>query len=216
MTRLTSLLPLLLLTLSACDGASTEVPEASAPEVAPAAPKVDRASAEAAALDQAQAAMGRAGKALKERLQDAMAQGGPPAAVSACADEAMGITALSAGRGARVGRASLKRRNPNNDGPDWVQAWLQEAQAKVDAGAELSSLAGVRGVAETPEGPVARVLKPIEVEGLCLNCHGSSEQISPEVATILAERYPDDAATGYAAGQLRGAIWAESPVDLGG
>ena len=34
----------------------------------------------------------------------------------------------------------------------------------------------------------------------------------PELSAVLAERYPDDQATGYAAGDLKGAIWAETPV----
>ena len=49
----------------------------------------------------------------------------------------------------------------------------------------------------------------------CLACHGAPEQIPAEVAAILAERYPDDQATGYAVGDLRGALWAEVRLPVG-
>lgn len=207
-----------LATLLACSGGAE--PSASPPVVVEEPtppPVVDRAAAEAAALDAAQAGIGRVGKALKGRLQEAMVQGGPEAAVEACADEAMGLTALAQGRApVRVGRASLKRRNPRNTGPDWVQAWLLEAEAAAKAKGDALSVQGLREVVETPEGPVAHVLVPIQTEGLCLSCHGSAEEISPEVQAVLDARYPEDAATGYAAGELRGAFWAEAPVDLSG
>ncbi len=209
--------PILFLLLAplACSGTPKEAQPAEVP--APAEPVVDKAAAEAEALDRAQGGIQRAGKALKGRLQDAMAQGGPVSAVSVCADEATGLTALASGRDkVRVGRASLKPRNPRNTGPDWVQAWLAEAQQQADQGVELSAIAGLSEVVQTPEGPEAHVIKPIGTEGLCLSCHGSPEQIPGEVQAVLAERYPDDKATGYEAGQLRGAFWAVAPVDLGG
>ena len=49
-----------------------------------------------------------------------------------------------------------------------------------------------------------RFMKAIPTGALCLQCHGSS--ISPEVSARLAELYPDDKATGYATGDIRGAF----------
>ena len=48
--------------------------------------------------------------------------------------------------------------------------------------------------------------KPIFIEAPCLNCHGSSEQISAEVAEFLKNKYPNDKATDYNIGDLRGVI----------
>jgi len=47
-------------------------------------------------------------------------------------------------------------------------------------------------------------MKAVPTEGVCLACHG--QNISPEVQTKLNELYPDDKATGYSLGQVRGAI----------
>jgi hypothetical protein len=48
---------------------------------------------------------------------------------------------------------------------------------------------------------------------MCLQCHG--EALAPEVTQALAARYPDDRATGFREGQLRGALsirWAGATV----
>jgi len=142
---------------------------------------------------------------LKSRLQEAMAAGGATAAIEACADEAQGLTVLvAAGKRARLGRASLRVRNPANQPPDWVQEWLESQGERHFDGVE-----GVVDVVETPDGSTARVIKPIRVEESCLSCHGAD--IDPGVAAILAVRYPQDAAIGYAVGDLRGAMWSEVP-----
>ena len=44
----------------------------------------------------------------------------------------------------------------------------------------------------------------------CLACHGS--EVSPEVREAIAARYPGDRATGFAVGDLRGALWVEVPA----
>jgi hypothetical protein len=45
----------------------------------------------------------------------------------------------------------------------------------------------------------------------CLACHG--KEIAPKVAARLAELYPEDAATGYSAGEIRGAFTLSRPLD---
>ena len=51
---------------------------------------------------------------------------------------------------------------------------------------------------------VFRYMKAIPTGALCLNCHGTT--LAPEVAAKLHELYPADAATGFNAGDLRGAF----------
>jgi hypothetical protein len=51
-----------------------------------------------------------------------------------------------------------------------------------------------------------RYMKPLVALPLCINCHGPKENISADVKTILAEKYPEDRATGFLVGDLRGAI----------
>ena len=66
--------------------------------------------------------------------------------------------------------------------------------------------------AESASGEVARVILPIGIEAMCLRCHGEHDQISPAVRAVLEARYPADRASGYATGDLRGALWAEAPL----
>lgn len=165
-------------------------------------------SVELAAIAAAESAAQAVGAALKGRLQGAMSSGGPGLAVSACADESQGLAALALrGSRARAGRASLRLRNPQNDGPDWVQAWLREQGERPSSGVEGLSVAHQDG-----EVVVGRYLAPITVEGVCLHCHGDPSQIPEAVRSVLSSRYPNDQATGYAVGDLRGAIWAEARV----
>ena len=53
-----------------------------------------------------------------------------------------------------------------------------------------------------------RVMQPIRAGGLCLACHGPRETIEAETLARIDALYPQDAATGYAAGDLRGAFSA--------
>lgn len=150
---------------------------------------------------------------LKARLTAAMEQGGPAAAIEVCATEAQHITAAVpeiAGPGveAKVGRASLKLRNPANKAPDWVQRWL-DAQGERPA----EGLKAPVAVATMDGKRIARVIRPIAIQGMCLTCHGPALMIPPDVQAVLKTRYPDDQATGYALGALRGAAWAEVKVD---
>ena len=42
-------------------------------------------------------------------------------------------------------------------------------------------------------------LRPIVLAPQCLGCHGKVAELAPGVAAVLAQRYPGDLATGYAA-----------------
>lgn len=165
-------------------------------------------SKEDAALAAAKSAAGTLGTRLRTRLTDAMNNGGAASAAQVCSGEAQTITETVAKEtGASVGRSSVKLRNPRDAAPGWVQTWLvAQADKKADA------VKGIEGVFDSPTGKVARFLKPIAIEGACLSCHGDPAQISEPVKVILAAKYPEDKATGYQNGDLRGALWAEVPV----
>lgn len=165
-------------------------------------------SKEDAALAAAKSAAGKLGTGLRTRLTDAMNNGGPGKAIEVCSTEAQALAEQVAKEtGAKVGRSSLKLRNPKDAPPGWVQTWLvAQGDKKADA------TTGVEGVFDSPAGKVARFLKPIPIEGTCLSCHGDPASLSEPVKTALAAKYPDDKATGYQNGDLRGALWAEVPV----
>lgn len=142
---------------------------------------------------------------LKERLGEALRDGGPPRGIEACKLVAQDLTAaVGAEAGVRVGRSSLRLRNPANQGPAWVQ--------------ELLTQWGEGRVADYQPGHATvdgtfRFWKPIPVEGVCLNCHAAPDSLTAEVRQALEAGYPQDQATGFAYGDLRGVFWAEVPPE---
>lgn len=161
-----------------------------------------------AALAHTRAAAQDVGKGLKQRLHAALQSGGPAEAVTACNTQAPKVSASVEDRtGVTVGRSSLRLRNPDNaNAPHWVAAWL-DAQGE----RPVEGVTGISEVVQTEGGPQARVLVPIGVEPVCVTCHGPAESLAPPVAARIQALYPNDRATGYAPGDLRGALWAEYP-----
>ena len=51
---------------------------------------------------------------------------------------------------------------------------------------------------------VYRYMKPIPTAGLCLTCHGGD--VSEEVTKKVQLLYPNDQATGFTVGDIRGAF----------
>lgn len=138
---------------------------------------------------------------LKPQLQAAMAEGGPAHAITVCSQAAPRIAdALSARSGWHVTRVSLQQRNASRAVPDaWERGVLEDFERLRAAGADPAQL--VR--AEIVRGQY-RYMQAQVTEGLCLACHGDT--LSPETRAALQEYYPDDEATGYGLGAVRGAI----------
>lgn len=139
----------------------------------------------------------------KSELQQALKAGmsrGPVQAIDACRMQAPGIAAGLSTGGVSLGRTSHKLRNPDNVAPSWAKAILDDYLANP---AEREAVTTV--VADGRMGHV----EPIIVQPLCLVCHG--ETMPPEVAQAISEMYPDDRATGFAVGDLRGIFWVEYP-----
>jgi hypothetical protein len=163
------------------------------------------------------------GQELKGELVKALEQGGPVAAIGVCRDRAPAIAArLSEASGARVSRTALRVRNPAN-APDEVQravlGQFAEQLAAVPPGVPAAAGGPPEAVFEIkgPGGIERRYLRAIPTEALCLTCHGPS--LAPELAAVIARDYPQDAATGFAQGELRGAfsvVWPAVPVDQAG
>jgi hypothetical protein len=135
-----------------------------------------------------------------------LARGGPAAAIAVCADSAQARTVLHQREGLSLRRVGTRVRNPLN-APDSIEtAVLAAFEAALAAG----RLPPDTVVLEAGPGgaSVLRYLRPIRVQEMCLPCHGPTERLAPEVRGTLAARYPDDRATGYAVGDLRGAVSA--------
>ena len=139
----------------------------------------------------------------KKNLQQALKSGlaeGPAEAIQVCRVKAPEIADALSVDGVRVGRSSHKLRNPDNEGPDWVrpvmQAYLDDPAGRSPQAVELAG--NRRGYVE-----------PIIVQPLCLTCHGS--ELAPDIGAQITELYPDDRATGFETGDLRGVFWLEYP-----
>ncbi|MEM7257940.1 MAG: DUF3365 domain-containing protein, partial [Pseudomonadota bacterium] len=144
------------------------------------------------------------GAALKTELVAAMQDGGPTAALSVCNVEAMPITSrLGNERNAAVSRASLNNRNPDNVPSEWQKLVLEDFDKRAANGEDIVPMASV-SVVDNNGKKQLRFMKAVPTEGVCLACHG--QQIAPDVQASLDNLYPEDKATGYSAGQVRGAI----------
>lgn len=177
----------LAMVMGCLDPTSSSSPQGDSPDEAEIAMVMETGEAAAADL------MKRLGGQLKGALQT----GGPVAAIAVCRQAAMPLTEASgaAFEGVTIRRTTLKPRNPAN-APDEVDRAVLEVMAEeVEPGAVVKW-----------EEEVARFYQPLAIQEICLNCHGDSATFPEALVEALAESYPEDQATGYRLGDLRGVI----------
>jgi hypothetical protein len=164
-------------------------------------------------IDDARKLAGSMVQALGSKLQAAMKEGGPGAAIGVCTTAAPSIASeLSRQGGVRVTRVSLKVRNPLLGTPDaWEQGVLQSFDARLAKGEAPDKLEFAERVVE-PTGTYLRYMKALPVQAVCLNCHGDTANFAPDIRERLARDYPADRATGYSMGQIRGAVSVKRPL----
>jgi hypothetical protein len=139
-------------------------------------------------------------------LKAAMTAGGPAQAIGVCKDRAPKIAAEAAQRtGMQIKRVSFKNRNPKGVPDAWETEALASLEKRLAAGEKPETL-DLHGVVNTPDGKVFRYAKALVTQPACLNCHGAMDNLSPEVKATLATDYPNDKATGYSAGMIRGVL----------
>jgi|TARA_R100001509_G_scaffold165734_1_gene149388 hypothetical protein len=134
---------------------------------------------------------------LKSELGEAIQQGGLVAGIDVCQMKAPAIAESLSINGWKVARKSSKNRNPNNKPDGWEAEKIAEL---LDMLRNSESIENVT-FSTTRDGQF-RFAKAIKVAPMCLACHG--EKISPEVKQALNNHYPNDLATGYKLGDLRG------------
>ena len=165
-------------------------------------------------LDRALAAAQAFSTQLRGRLQTAMRDGGPTAAVAICNAEAPAIAETVMGEyDLRLGRVALPGRNrhPVQAADAWQLTTLEAFQQAVDGGAPAGGQVAVMREG-LPDGIALRMMRGIVTEPGCLACHGS--EIATDIRQAILTRYPDDGATGFAVGDLRGALWVEVPATI--
>ncbi|HLU25706.1 MAG TPA: DUF3365 domain-containing protein [Longimicrobiales bacterium] len=160
-----------------------------------------------------ESAAGALASALMTRVQTAMQEQGPAYAITFCSEEALPLTEMvedSLGGGLELKRTSTRIRNPKNAPDELEKEALSHFAAELEAGRPLPP----HHLQRTDAG--WRYYKPILVAELCTRCHGPREALDPSVQQVLAERYPDDQATGYAPGDFRGVIRVSIPSTRAG
>lgn len=159
---------------------------------------------DSATLARAKEAANSLGGDLVQMLTGELKRGGPAAAIAVCADSAQVRTRRHSAQGVDIRRVGTRVRNAANAPDAADQAALEAFSAAI---AQDRPLPDTAFMVTTAEGTKElRYLRAIRIQEMCLACHGNPEQFAPDVRSVLKARYPDDQATGYSVGQLRGAI----------
>ena len=206
MRLITSLVVISLLALSACDRPEEPAPAPPAPNV-PAPRDAPEEPEEETVTDEEMSAMDRAvaaDRALRQRLlgrvMEVVQEDGLAAGVTVCREEAIPLTeAVAEEHQVRMGRFSERLRNPDNRAPEWALSLIEEAGDE----------AGSEALVATDD--TLRRVSPLHIAAPCLSCHGEKSGLPEEVQSALDRLYPDDQATGYEEGDLRGWVWVEVP-----
>ncbi|MEN3037576.1 MAG: DUF3365 domain-containing protein [Candidatus Kryptonium sp.] len=137
-------------------------------------------------------------------LFNELGKGGYVGAIKACSNLAQEIIKAHQEKyGVYVRRISEKYRT-RLDKPDDYEAKilknLEELNKRNELPQEYYEIVTEKGE------KYLRYFKPLLVQPMCLNCHGTDEFIRKEIKDFLKEKYPDDKATGYKAGDFRGAV----------
>ncbi len=142
---------------------------------------------------------------LRTALQSAMRAGGPVAAIEVCHQQAPTIaTEVGAERGLLVRRTGVRLRNPGNVADPMDQQLMEDFSRQMAEGADPANLSDL---SSTPDGRL-RYSRAIPVEAVCLACHG--ETLAPAVSEAVGAHYPEDRATGFRLGELRGLLVVET------
>jgi hypothetical protein len=151
---------------------------------------------------------------LGQKLKAAMSTDGPVAAVSVCKESAPAIARqLSIANDAKVTRVGTRVRNQNMGVPNaWQKEALTQFEARLSQGEKATDIEYWQ-VADNGHGKSElRYAKAIAIQPQCLSCHGSAQDIAAPLTEKLRIEYPNDQATGYSVGQLRGAVVVTRPL----
>ncbi|MBO1923267.1 DUF3365 domain-containing protein [Thiomicrorhabdus sp. 6S3-12] len=146
------------------------------------------------------------GGQLKPALKGAMKAGGPIEAVAMCNTKAPAIAkAVSEKHDWNVNRVSLKPRGATATPDAWETQTLKWFEEQIAAGVSPKTLEKFE-IVKADGKETIRYMKPVMTGGVCLTCHGSAQQIPDGVKAKLAQLYPNDKATGFKEGDIRGAF----------
>lgn len=155
-------------------------------------------------LEEARSLVKAFGSDLKHVLKTSMKAGGPINALAQCNIQAGPIAEKNSSlSGWNIARTSLKVRNESNAPDEWESMTLRQFEKRKAAGENLKTMEYAEAVKEGDK-LVYRYMKPIPTAGLCVTCHGGD--VSEEITMKVKSLYPNDQATGFTVGDIRGAF----------
>jgi hypothetical protein len=151
------------------------------------------------------------GSELKATLKSAMQMEGPVKAISVCNEQAPLLAQkVSDEKGMEVSRTSLKTRNELNAPDSWELSVLKQFERRKAEGEPVKTIEYSETTTHNGNR-VFRYMKAIPTDDVCLMCHG--KQIPPGITARINELYPNDQATGFSRGDIRGAFSVVKVLD---
>ena len=139
-------------------------------------------------------------KILNSKLKSAIDIGGPISGIEVCSSEAMKLTdSIAKVYNIKLKRTSLKTRNQDNVPSKNEEIALNTWKAEVENGGKIKPQ-----IIHSNNGEI-QFIAPIKLKSQCITCHGSNDFVTAEIKAKLKIHYPEDKATGYKEGDLRGA-----------
>ena len=140
---------------------------------------------------------------LQKALKNAIREDGLVYAIEICNIDALNITdSISESESVKIKRLAKKYRNPVNETDSAESELFKSYILEWLGGRQLNP----KIIPDDNGHPV--YYNPIYVGKLCLNCHGEiGTNIDSKLAKLINELYPEDKATNFKQGQLRG-MWS--------
>ena len=141
-------------------------------------------------------------KKLGSNLMKHMKEGGPAQAIPFCNVKASPLTLEVAKKyDVNIKRTSHKIRNENSLPDETEKAILKKYLASMSNGEKL------KPTIQKDEAGKVHFYAPIKLEKKCLACHGTiGKEVTQKTDSILKSLYPNDKATGFKVGDLRGIV----------
>jgi len=138
---------------------------------------------------------------LKRSLIRAIGENNYEGAIAFCNAAASPLTNTYLADDMTIKRTSDKYRNPSN-APDSMEKRIMAKFLQLKSSQQV-----IKPVFEEDQLGKYHYFKPIILQAMCVNCHGSkTNQIQPAVWQSIQRSYPGDLAFGYKEGDLRG-MW---------
>ncbi|WP_372753803.1 DUF3365 domain-containing protein [Mariniflexile sp.] len=138
---------------------------------------------------------------LGKNLMGTIQKKGTLEALNFCNIQAIPLTdSMAMKHNAIIKRVSDKNRNPKNKANTEELKYIELYKKQVAANQEIKPTI-------IENGTNIQFYYPITTNTMCLQCHGNSEHIAPEIRSKTLKLYPKDLAIGYSENEVRG-IWS--------